>query len=287
MRNLGWLLLPLALLVALVAALTIFRPLDSLTAAAPPVEEISFSRVRLEPGLISLTVSADGSQPVEVAQVQVDAAYRVFTIDPPGPIKRLGTARVDVPYHWVEGEAHHVALVTSTGAVFGHTIEVAQASPRTSGEGLALIVLVGLLLGVAPVAVGMLAYPALRTIGNAGMSFLLALTAGLLLYLFIDTLMEGFGRAARRSGGCAGRSSSSSPRSFRRWRSSPLDGGAARRRRACGSRPSSHSASGCTISARGSRWVRRSRRALRRSRPSSSWASPSTMSAKASASPCR
>jgi len=129
---------------------------------------------------------------VEVAQVQVDGAYRVLTIDPPGPIERLGSARIDVPYHWVDGEAHHVALVTSTGAVFGHTIEVAQSSPKPSGEGLALIVLVGLLLGVAPVAIGMLAYPALRTIGSAGMSFLLALTAGLLLYLFIDTLMEGF-----------------------------------------------------------------------------------------------
>ena len=61
-----------------------------------------------------------------------------------------------------------------------------------SGESLALLVLVGLLLGVAPVAIGMFAYPALKNLGGAGMSFVLALTAGLLLYLFIDTLMEGF-----------------------------------------------------------------------------------------------
>ena len=54
------------------------------------------------------------------------------------------------------------------------------------------MVLVGLLLGVAPIAIGMLAFPALKSVGSAGMSFLLALTAGLLLYLFIDTLMEGF-----------------------------------------------------------------------------------------------
>jgi zinc transporter ZupT len=192
MRGLGWFLIPIALLAAIVAALIVFRPLDTLTAASPPVEEISFSRVRLEPGLISLTVAADGSGPVEVAQVQVDGAYRVFTLDPAGPIDRLGTARIDVPYHWVEGEAHHVALITSTGAVFDHTIDVAEPSPEPTGEGLALLVLVGLLLGVAPVAIGMLTYPALRKIGDAGMSFLLALTAGLLLYLFIDTLMEGF-----------------------------------------------------------------------------------------------
>jgi len=192
MRGLGWLLLPLVLLAALVAALIAFRPLDPLSASSPPVEEISFSRVRLDPGMISLTVSADGSQPVQIAQVQVDGAYRVFTIDPPRPIDRLGSARIDVPYHWVAGEAHHIALVTSTGAVFNHTIEVAEPSPRLSGESLSLLVLVGLLLGVAPVAIGMFAYPALRNLGGAGMSFVLALTAGLLLYLFIDTLMEGF-----------------------------------------------------------------------------------------------
>jgi zinc transporter ZupT len=192
MRGLGWLLLPLGLLAALVAALIAFRPLDQLSAASPPVEEISFSRVRLDPGVISLTVTADGSHPVQVAQVQVDGAYRVFTVDPPGPIKRLGVARIDVPYHWVAGEAHHIALVTSTGAVFDHTIEVAEPSPSLSRESVALLVLVGLLLGVAPVAIGMFAYPALRNLGGAGMSFVLALTAGLLLYLFIDTLMEGF-----------------------------------------------------------------------------------------------
>ena len=192
MRGFGWLAVPVVLLVALVAALTWFRPLDPLTAASPPVEEISFSRVRLDPGVISLTVTADGSQPVQIAQVQVDTAYRVFTMDPPGPIDRLGSARIDIPYHWIAGEAHHIALLTSTGAMFNHTIEVAEPSPKLSGESLALMVLVGLLLGVAPIVIGMLAFPALKSVGSAGMSFLLALTAGLLLYLFIDTLMEGF-----------------------------------------------------------------------------------------------
>ncbi len=192
MRKLVWLGLPPILLAALVAALVVFRPLDPLTADAPPVEEISFSRVRLDPGTIVVDVIADGSAPVAIAQVQVDGAYRWFSKSPPGPIERLGTARIEVPYDWVADEAHHIVLLTASGAAFEHTIEVAQRSPAPSVETLALLVLVGLLLGVAPVAIGMLAYPALRNIGSASMSFLLALTAGLLLYLFIDTLMEGF-----------------------------------------------------------------------------------------------
>ena len=77
-------------------------------------------RARLTPGLISLTVRADGSEPVSIAQVQVDGAYRQFTQDPAGPIGRLGVARIDIPYPWVDGEAHHIALLTGTGAVFDH-----------------------------------------------------------------------------------------------------------------------------------------------------------------------
>ena len=74
-----------------------------------------------------------------------------------------------------------------------------------SGDTLALLVLVGLLLGVAPVAIGLLAYPALRNLGRAGMS----LPAGadrrpapLPLHRHADGGSRG-GRA-RRSAGCAG-----------------------------------------------------------------------------------
>jgi zinc transporter ZupT len=200
MRGLGWLVLPLLLLAALVVGLLAWRPLDGLTAAAPPVEEVSFSRVRLEPNLISVAVTADGSSPVQIAQVQVDGAYRWFSIDPPGPIGRLGSATISIPYDWVAGEAHHIVLLTSTGAAFAHTIEVAQPTPRSSGDSLALLLFVGVLLGVAPVATGMLAYPALRSLSGGWMTFLLALTAGLLLYLLIDTLLEGFESGAEALG---------------------------------------------------------------------------------------
>ena len=108
MRKLVWLGLPLVLLAALVASLLIFRPLDPLTAEAPPVEEVSFSRVRLDPGLILVDVTADGSAPVTVAQVQIDGAYRWFSMNPPGPIERLGAARIEIPYDWVADEAHHI-----------------------------------------------------------------------------------------------------------------------------------------------------------------------------------
>jgi zinc transporter ZupT len=190
-RHRLWLLLPLAVLAGIVALLLFTRPLDELTASGPPVEALSVEGVRLEPGLISLSVRADGSGPVRIAQVQVDGAYWQFTQDPPGPIDRLGVVDIDVPYPWVDGEAHRIALLTATGALFEHEIAVAQETPRWDVPTLLTLGIVGLLLGLAPVATGLLAYPGLRALGPGAVRFMLALTVGLLAYLLIDTLGEG------------------------------------------------------------------------------------------------
>lgn len=193
---LPWLILPLLVLAALVAILIFTRPLDELTASAPPVEQLSVESTRLTPGLISLSVRADGSGPVHIAQVQVDGAYRQFSQDPEGPIGRLGKVRINIPYPWISGEAHHTALLTRTGTIFEHEIGVAQETPRFEVPALAMLALIGLLLGVAPVATGLLAYPGLRSLSPRWIRFVLALTIGLLAYLLIDTLSEGLEAAA-------------------------------------------------------------------------------------------
>ncbi len=186
-----WLALPALILVAVVALLLWWRPLDRLAADAPPVENAAIESVRLTPGLISVSLRTDGSEPVVVAQIQVDGAYRTFTASPAQPSAWLGLTRFDIPYMWIAGEAHHLAFITRTGAVVEHTIEVAQLTPTLESDSLGLLILVGLLLGVVPVATGLLAWPAMRTISRNGLNFLLALTVGLLAFLFIDTVGEG------------------------------------------------------------------------------------------------
>ena len=195
-RLVFWLLLPVLVLAGLLAALLFTRPLDELTASAPPVETLSVESTRLTPGMISLSVRGDGSAPLRIAQVQVDGAYWSFALEPAGPINRLGVARVNIPYPWVSGEAHRIALLTSTGMVFEHQIEVAQETPRWDTPTVLTLTLVGLLLGVAPVAIGLLAYPGLRRLGPSAIRFVLALTVGLLAFLFIDTISEGLEVAA-------------------------------------------------------------------------------------------
>lgn len=195
-----WLALPLAIMAAIVALLLLWRPLEQLSQGAPPVEEAAIERVQLAPGLITLDVRTDGSGPVVIAQVQVDTAYRVFTATPVTSAARLGRTRIDIPYPWIEGEAHHIALITATGAVIDHSVEVATATPVLSGHSLWLLAAVGLLLGAVPVATGLLSWPAMRSVSKPVMNFLLALTVGLLAFLLIDTIGEGLEAAAETIG---------------------------------------------------------------------------------------
>jgi len=191
-----WLVLPALALAAILAVILIGRPLDRLSASAPPVEELAIESVTLTPGLISLAIRADGSLPVKLAQVQVDGAYRTFTATPSQTIGRLASARIDIPYPWIEGETHSVVLLTSTGITFEHVIEVAVPALSMSGADLGQMILIGLFLGFAPVAAGLLAFPAIRGAPEGAMGFILALTIGLLGYLFVDTLSEGLEIAA-------------------------------------------------------------------------------------------
>ncbi len=186
-----WLALPALALAAILAVILIGKPLERLSASAPPVEELTVEAVKLTPGLIALTVRADGSLPVTVAQVQVDGAWRAFTAVPTATIGRLGSARIDISYPWVEGDSHGLLLLTSTGATFEHTIEVAVPALAPAGADLGQMILIGLFLGLAPVAAGLLAFPAIRGASEGAMGFILALTIGLLGYLFIDTVSEG------------------------------------------------------------------------------------------------
>ncbi|HEV2067556.1 MAG TPA: hypothetical protein VGR08_12040, partial [Thermomicrobiales bacterium] len=154
---------------------------------APPIETLSVQRVRLpEPGLIELDVVNDGPDPITISQVLVDEAYWQFTMEPGGPLDRLDSATIAIPYPWVQDEGHGIALITETGVVFEAEIPVAIASPEADGESFARLALVGLYVGFVPVGLGLLWYPFMRRLGRGAMNFILALTVGLLLFLVVD-----------------------------------------------------------------------------------------------------
>jgi zinc transporter, ZIP family len=184
-------LVPLALLALLAGAFLILRPLDYLTSNVPPIETLVVERTALGPDGISVWVRAGGSAPLSIAQVQVDGAYWQFEQTPSGPLSRLESARIDIPYSWVEGETHHLVFVTSTGVSFEHTIDVALPTPALSLADFLAYGVVGLFVGLVPVALGLMFYPVLHSAGRRALEFVLALTVGLLVFLLIDTLEEG------------------------------------------------------------------------------------------------
>jgi zinc transporter ZupT len=192
----GWGILPVILL-GLVAVIVARADLvDFLRRGAPPVEELTFDRVLLEPHRITVEVVNGGPDPVTVAQVLVDDAFWAFTIEPGATVPRLGKVRIEIPYPWVQDEAHEIMLLTSTGLTFAHEIAVATATPKPDAEFFGVFALIGLYVGVIPVAIGLLWYPLLRRLERRWIGFALALTIGLLVFLGFDTLHESLESAA-------------------------------------------------------------------------------------------
>jgi zinc transporter, ZIP family len=183
--------LPLLLVAGLVWLVIASDPAAKLRGDLPAVEVLAFQRVELSNQGIVATVLNDGPDPVTIAQIMVDDAYWTFTQEPPGPLAHLQEARLFLPYPWVENETHAIRLVTSNGITFDHEIAVATETPRPNWQYFAWFALIGLYVGVIPVAVGLLWYPALGRLGRRGLDFVLALTIGLLVFLFVDTVDDG------------------------------------------------------------------------------------------------
>ncbi|HET9581215.1 MAG TPA: metal transporter [Gemmatimonadota bacterium] len=169
--------------------------------AVPPIEELTVERIEMPAaGRIVVHVVNGGQDPVTIHQVAVDDAVWAFGIRPGPTIDRLGRATVEIPYPWVEGEAHEVRLLSRNGVTFDATIEVATRTPSATPGWFGRLALLGVYVGILPVALGLATYPFLRALGRRGIDFLLALTVGLLVFLAIDTLAEALELAEKAAG---------------------------------------------------------------------------------------
>jgi ZIP family zinc transporter len=178
--------------VVLAAAIGLFVALDApgLDRTGVPQEELAVERTVLNPGEIELHVRNDGADPVQIRQAIVNDGFTSFT-QSNEEIGRLGGAEVKISYPWIEGENYEVMLLTSTGATIDHEIEAAVETPDADIGFYGLMALIGLYVGVIPVAIGMLWLPWLRTVDARWVRFLLAFTVGLLGFLAIEALLEG------------------------------------------------------------------------------------------------
>jgi ZIP family zinc transporter len=184
-------LAPLVLLAGLVALFLQVGPVGVFRQAFPPVESLTIERIRLpRPGLMEVRVVNGGPESVTVAQVMVDEANWVHTVDGARTLNRLDTRTIRIPYPWVEGEPHTVTLVTSTGLTFSRDLAVATLSPPLDARYLGTFALLGIYAGVVPVFIGLLWLPFVRGIDRRWIDFFLCLTIGLLVFLGVDALEE-------------------------------------------------------------------------------------------------
>jgi zinc transporter, ZIP family len=190
-RRPAW-LAGLAPLVVLALAIGLFVALDApgLDRIGVPEEELTVERTVLEPGQIELHLRNDGADPVRIEQAIVNDGFASFE-QTDEEVGRLAATEVTVQYPWIEGQAYEVLLLTSTGGTIAHEIEVAVETPDADLGFYGLMALIGLYVGVIPVAIGMLWLPWVRTVDARWIRFLLAFTVGLLAFLGIDALLEG------------------------------------------------------------------------------------------------
>lgn len=183
------LILPLILLGAVIVLFLNTGGGLQLTAPAP-IEALAIERTVLKPGRIDLEVRNSGPETVTIAQAFVNDGIWPFTASPSPTIPRLGKATISINYMWVEGEAYGVRLFTSNSIPFETNIPVAFTTPEPTGRTFWSFALIGLYVGVIPIYLGIFWFPALRQLGRRWLVFLLAVTAGLLIFLGVDTLAE-------------------------------------------------------------------------------------------------
>lgn len=180
-------------IVALGLMLSLFAygdPLSLFKADLPPIEALSFERVRITDNGFEVTLINGGPDSVTAAQVMVDDAYWEHTVQPSRLIPRLGRATLAIPYPWVEGELHVIKLITNTGFTVETEVPVAIETPTPGLQEFLAYGLLGVYVGIIPVALGMLWFPTLKRLKREWLGAILALTVGLLVFLLIDTLLE-------------------------------------------------------------------------------------------------
>ncbi len=201
-----WALIPLLLLVGVVAlfASSGTTLLDLVGRAPPALDQFDIRRVEFRPGEIAIRVTNPQRQKLTIASVTVDDAIVPFHTDGPTRLGRLRSSRIVVPYQWVDGDPYSVGVTSSTGIETTASVAAAVEARGASPRGFLGYALIGLLVGVIPVALGLAWLPSLRRADARWVAAFMALTAGLLSFLALDALAEALDLQARLPSGLQG-----------------------------------------------------------------------------------
>jgi zinc transporter, ZIP family len=187
-----WALVPILLLVAVVSifAATGGSLVDLLGRNPPPADEFDVTRVEFKPGEIRIKVRNPQPDDLTIAAVTVDDMIVPFELEGPQTLGRLGGSTIVVPFDWVEDDPYLLGVTSSTGIETTTEVPAAVETVGATGEGFLGYALIGLLVGVIPIALGLAWLPSLRRASAKWIAAFMALTAGLLTFLAFDALAE-------------------------------------------------------------------------------------------------
>jgi hypothetical protein len=197
---------PLLLLVGVVSlfASTGTSLLDLVGRTPPPRDEFHIRRVEFKAGEIRIRVTNPQRPKLTIASVTVDDAIVPFLTDGPATLDRLRSSTIVVPFQWVDGDPYTVGVTSSSGIETRFDVPAAFETRGTSSRGFLGYTIIGLLVGVIPVALGLGWLPSLRRADSRWLAAFMALTAGLLSFLALDAFAEALDLQARLPSGFQG-----------------------------------------------------------------------------------
>jgi zinc transporter ZupT len=201
-----WALAPILLLAAVVGAFVSSGTslVDLVGRNPPPPDAFDIRRVELHAGEIRIQVRNPQPEELTIALVTVDDAIVPFALDGPATLKRLRSSTIVVPFDWVDGDPLLVGVTSSTGIETVHEVAAAIETPTATPRGFLGYGLIGFLVGVVPVALGLLWLPSLRRADPKWLAAFMALTGGLLSFLAVEALSEAFTLQALLPGAIGG-----------------------------------------------------------------------------------
>jgi ZIP family zinc transporter len=168
----------------------IFGPGADLLDFGVALPEITIEKVDFVDSEIQATVRNTGPIPIEVVMADVNDRIQPAAVEPDRFLERFETTLVRIPFEWNEAEPYTIVITIVDGTRFEKEIEAAAPALELTFDLAIFFAIIGTYVGIIPVMIGLLWLPFIKKISKQKYHFFLALTAGLLLFLAIDSIEE-------------------------------------------------------------------------------------------------
>jgi ZIP family zinc transporter len=155
-----------------------------------PLPELSVEKVEFSEGIITAFVRNTGPSELTIAQADINDRIHPAAVEPGLKLARFGEAKVIIPFNWNVAEPYEIGITIDDGTRFSKMVDAAAPAPQPTVEQASTFALIGTYVGIIPVMMGLLWYPFIRRLSTNKYNFFLSLTAGLLVFLGIDALLE-------------------------------------------------------------------------------------------------